>query len=142
MPPAAPIESVVQVRWADPRHVAVDALGESKLLRPTPGEQNSRRVAGGSSAAGRALLHDLLRELVGAEADAYADALGLVLGPVAWVSEPGMRSTGGPLPAEPAARLAAPAAPDTPAEPPDMGGNLTPSEMIVEVSIEVGFGIA
>ena len=77
-------------------------------------------------------------------ASAYADALGLVLGPVAWVAEPGMRATptAGPLAA---AAVVAPerlaAASGFSAEQPDPIEDLTPSELTVEVSVEVGFGI-
>jgi hypothetical protein len=78
-------------------------------------------------------------------AQSYAQALDLTVGPVAWVAEPGMRiapvQPPGPRPlaAEPTPRLAAatPFAPE-PAEPTE---DLTPSEMTVEVAVEVGFRI-
>ena len=42
---------------------------------------------------------------------------------------------------DPVARPDAAAAPDAPAGAPDTGENLDPSEMTVEATIEVGFGI-
>ena len=76
-------------------------------------------------------------------AQSYAQALDLVLGPVAWVAEPGMRLAGGtpgpPLPGAPMTRVAAAGKFSTEsAEPTE---DLTPSEMTVEVAVEVGFGI-
>jgi uncharacterized protein YggE len=78
-------------------------------------------------------------------AQSYAQALDLTLGPVAWVAEPGMRiapvQPPGPRPlaAEPTPRLAAATAfAPEPAEPTE---DLTPSEMTVEVAVEVGFRI-
>jgi uncharacterized protein len=77
-------------------------------------------------------------------AEAYADALGLVLGPVGWVAEPGMRTTptnppgGAP---EPMMRLAAASSPEYGSDQPDPLEDLTPTEMTVEVAVEVGFGI-
>lgn len=78
-------------------------------------------------------------------AESYAQALDLTLGPVAWVAEPGMRTApvepmvgafGAP---EPAGRLASVSTFATePAEPVE---DLTPSEMTVEVAVEVGFSI-
>jgi hypothetical protein len=78
-------------------------------------------------------------------AESYAQALDLTLGPVAWVAEPGMRTApvepmvgafGAP---EPTGRLASVStfAGDA-TEPVE---DLTPSEMTVEVAVEVGFSI-
>jgi len=80
-------------------------------------------------------------------AQSYAQALDLTLGPVAWVAEPGMRTvpvspldgvadagSGAPVTRLTAATAYAP----EPAEPAE---DLTPSEMTVEVTVEVGFGI-
>jgi uncharacterized protein YggE len=81
-------------------------------------------------------------------AESYAEALGLLLGPVAWVAEPGLRDGLGKPPGPiPVAALAARsdagtlAAAGTPPEPSEPTENLTPSEMAVEVALEVGFGI-
>lgn len=78
-------------------------------------------------------------------ARSYAEALDLTLGPVAWVAEPGMRTApvepmmgafGAP---EPAGRMATVSAfAGEAAEPVE---DLTPSEMTVEVAVEVGFAI-
>jgi uncharacterized protein YggE len=78
-------------------------------------------------------------------AQSYAQALELTLGPVAWVAEPGMRTApveptmaafGVP---EPSGRMAGVSA--FTAEPVEPVEDLTPSEMTVEVAVEVGFGI-
>jgi uncharacterized protein len=81
-------------------------------------------------------------------AESYAEALGLLLGPVAWVAEPGLRDGPGrpPAPVPVAAQvtrldaetLAAGSAAPEATEPTE---NLTPSEMTIEVALEVGFGI-
>ena len=79
-------------------------------------------------------------------AQSYAQALDLRLGPVAWVAEPGMRTA----PVSPIVPLAAADAGPTTrlgaatafsAEPAEPVEDLTPSEMTVEVTVEVGFGI-
>ncbi|HZA79265.1 MAG TPA: SIMPL domain-containing protein [Acidimicrobiales bacterium] len=73
-------------------------------------------------------------------AEAYAAALGLSLGPVAWVAEPGLRgNTAPPSPMVRAVAMSAAAPADAEAEP--EGENLTPAEMTVEVEVEVGFMI-
>ena len=72
-------------------------------------------------------------------AQSYAQALDLNLGDVAWVAEPGMRSSGPQDPAGPVLLRAA-AAPSGPQDP-EMIEDLTPSEMTVEVSVEVGFTV-
>lgn len=79
-------------------------------------------------------------------AQSYAQALDLTLGPVAWVSEPGMR-VGQPTPITPlsesgpqVARLAAASTPYG-GEAPEPTEDLTPSELTVEAAVEVGFQI-
>lgn len=76
-----------------------------------------------------------------ARAESYVEALGLTLGLVGWVAEPGMRTA----PGQPRAAMteaprmvmaSAPAA--EAAEPVE---DLSPSEMTVEAAVEVGFGI-
>ncbi|MFO7281052.1 MAG: SIMPL domain-containing protein [Thermoanaerobacterales bacterium] len=75
-------------------------------------------------------------------AESYAEALGLQLGPVAWVAEPGMRDGGdAPVAAsriEPTAVAGAEALGSDPGEPSE---DLTPAEMTVEATVEVGFRI-
>jgi len=73
-------------------------------------------------------------------AEAYATALGLSLGPVAWVAEPGLR--GNSAPPSPMVRtvaFAAAAAAD--GEPEPESENLSPAEMTIQVEVEVGFVI-
>ncbi|HEX6419918.1 MAG TPA: SIMPL domain-containing protein [Acidimicrobiales bacterium] len=73
-------------------------------------------------------------------ADSYARALGLGLGSVAWVAEPGLRGApGGPRPVATEARMVMAA---QPAEAPEPAEDLSPSEMTVEATVEVGFTIA
>ena len=72
-------------------------------------------------------------------AQSYATALGLSVGPVAWVAEPGLRRDAGPpVPFEagvvPMAAAAAPAG-DTEPE------RVTPAELTVRMDVEVGFTI-
>src|SRR5690606_5793778 len=75
-------------------------------------------------------------------AESYAEALGLQVGPVAWVAEPGMRDGGGaPLAAsriEPSSVAGPEARGSHPGEPSE---DLTPAEMTVEATVEVGFRI-
>lgn len=76
--------------------------------------------------------------------ESYAEALGLVLGPVAWVAEPGLRisATSPSLPPPGAADVAVQmAATGFGAEQSEPVEDLTPSEMTVEVAVEVGFSI-
>jgi uncharacterized protein YggE len=75
-------------------------------------------------------------------AESYAQALDLTLGPVAWVAEPGMRIA--PVEATMSTfaateRLAS--ASGFAAEATEPAEDLTPSEMTVEVAVEVGFTI-
>jgi hypothetical protein len=71
-------------------------------------------------------------------ADSYAGALGLSLGPVGWVAEPGLRREPRPLRAE--AEGAPMAAPRVLAAATD-SEVVTPSEMTVSVDVDVGFSI-
>jgi uncharacterized protein len=72
-------------------------------------------------------------------ATAYADALGLELGPVAWVAEPGLRPdvpAGGP----PGGAMRAMAMVSRArAEGPEPAEDLSAAEMTVEAAVEVGF---
>jgi uncharacterized protein YggE len=72
-------------------------------------------------------------------AQSYAAALGLSVGPVAWVAEPGLRRPPGPpVPVEVGvAPMAAAAVVATDAEPEPV----TPAELTVRVDVEVGFTI-
>jgi uncharacterized protein YggE len=72
-------------------------------------------------------------------AQSYAAALGLSVGPVAWVAEPGLRRPpGGPVPVEAGiAPMAAAAVGATDAEP----ERVTPAELTVRLDVEVGFTI-
>jgi uncharacterized protein YggE len=72
-------------------------------------------------------------------AQSYAAALGLSVGPVAWVAEPGLRrDPGPPVPFEPGvAPMAAAVVPPGDAEP----ERVTPAELTVRVDVEVGFTI-
>jgi hypothetical protein len=74
-------------------------------------------------------------------AAAYAEALGLELGPVAWVSEPGLRPD---VPAGGGAQVGrvlgfATVAARGAAEAPEPAEDLSASEMTVEAAVEVGF---
>jgi uncharacterized protein len=77
-------------------------------------------------------------------AESYAQALGLRLGSVAWVAEPGMRSTPSPAPPGPLPLTGADqqirtvAAATEATEPVE---DLTPAELTIEVAVEVGFAI-
>jgi uncharacterized protein len=90
--------------------------------------------------------HDTAREAAAADArrraQSYARALGLTLGPVTWVAEPGLRP-GGPgmpvarAPGQPREMALAVAGTDA-AEPAE---DLTPGELSVRAVVEVGFRI-
>jgi uncharacterized protein YggE len=72
-------------------------------------------------------------------AQSYAAALGLAVGPVAWVSEPGLRRPPGiPVPLQAGVGPMAAAAPvsDEPEH-----ERVSPAEMTVQVDVEVGFTI-
>jgi uncharacterized protein YggE len=72
-------------------------------------------------------------------AQSYATALGLSVGPVAWVAEPGLRrDPGPPVPLEAGvAPMAAAVVPPGDTEP----ERVTPAELTVRVDVEVGFTI-
>jgi uncharacterized protein len=71
-------------------------------------------------------------------AQSYAAALGLSVGPVAWVAEPGLRrDPGPPVPIEAAVAPMAAALAAGDAEP----ERVTPAELTVRVDVEVGFTI-
>ncbi len=71
-------------------------------------------------------------------AEAYASALGVELGPLAWVSEPGLRAGGNGGPIFAAAARAAHMAVGGPEEPIEVA----PEEITVDAAVEVGFHIA
>ncbi|HET6954802.1 MAG TPA: SIMPL domain-containing protein [Acidimicrobiales bacterium] len=87
--------------------------------------------------------HDAAREGAAADArrraEAYARALGLTLGPVAWVAEPGLRLAGSspPAPGAPVRLQAMVAAGGAAAAEP--AEDLTPGELTLAASVEVGF---
>jgi len=72
-------------------------------------------------------------------AESYARALGLTLGPVAWVAEPGLRAGGGdghvPVASPRMQMVAAVGTAEEPVE------DVTPAELTVEAAVEVGFAI-
>ena len=73
-------------------------------------------------------------------AEAYAEALGVALGPVAWVAEPGLRPAGAESWHGAAPEMAVAAASS------GVGGgeetiDVTPQEMTIVASVEVGFAI-
>jgi uncharacterized protein YggE len=73
-------------------------------------------------------------------AQAYAEALDVGLGPIAWIAEPGLRRGGEP-PFEPVARPMMAAARFASAEPEPPAENLEAAEMTVQAAVEVGFEI-
>ena len=94
------------------------------------------------SMASTNIAYDLARRAAAEDARhraiAYSESLGLTLGGVAWVAEPGMR---GPAAGGPAPTMLRASAPAGGAADPEPVEDLTPSEMTVEVSVEVGFAI-
>jgi len=72
-------------------------------------------------------------------ARSYATALGLSVGPVAWVSEPGLRRD--PAPPVPLQAAVAPMAAAAPVAGEPEPEQVTPGEMTVQVDVEVGFTI-
>jgi uncharacterized protein YggE len=75
-------------------------------------------------------------------AEAYASGLGVRLGPVAWISEPGLRQSGGDAPigrAAPMAFAAAGGARSVPAE--DEVIDISPEDNIIHARLEVAFGL-
>ncbi|HET6834798.1 MAG TPA: SIMPL domain-containing protein [Acidimicrobiales bacterium] len=73
-------------------------------------------------------------------AGAYATPLGLSLGAVTWVAEPGLRGGPTPLPGQARAIALAASAPGE-AETEPESENLAPAEMTVRVDVEVAFAI-
>jgi uncharacterized protein YggE len=73
-------------------------------------------------------------------AQAYAEALDVGLGPIAWIAEPGLRRGGEP-PFEPVARPMMAAARFASAEAEQPAENLEAAEMTVQAAVEVGFEI-
>jgi len=72
-------------------------------------------------------------------AQAYAEALDVGLGPIAWIAEPGLRGAQPPFEPVPRARMLAVAGmASTEAEPSE---NLDAAEMTVPAAVEVGFEI-
>jgi uncharacterized protein YggE len=90
-------------------------------------------LAPGNPAADEA--RRLAAEDAWARAEAYAEALGIAIGAVAWVREPGV-GTGGGLPVPSGGPVALRAS----ASPPD-GIDVTPAELDVEAAVEVGFTV-
>jgi uncharacterized protein len=133
----------IRTGWRASRTTFVDVVVLDAL-----GAIMSEAVAAGASVTGpnwsmasTNIAYDVARRAAAEDARhraiAYAEALGLSLGDVAWVAEPGMR-TGTPPVAANAVMMRAEAAPPLEPEPVE---DLTPSEMTVEVSVEVGFRI-
>lgn len=73
-------------------------------------------------------------------AEDYAGALGLALGPVAWVSEPGLRG-GGEASGRIGVALAAQAGGAAMPREPDEVIDVTPAEMTTTAEVEVGFSL-
>ena len=119
--------------------VVLDALGEimSGLVdagAAVQGPQWSMAPTNPAYDQARAAAADDARR----RAQSYATALGLTVGPVAWVSEPGLRrDPSPPKPLQAVAQLAAAAPVAVEAEP----DHVTPAEMTVQVDVEVGFTI-
>ncbi len=133
----------IRTGWRASRTTFVDVVVLDAL-----GEIMSEVVAAGASVTGpnwsmasTNIAYDLARRAAAEDARhraiAYSEALGLTLGDVAWVAEPGMRSGDAPVGLAPMMAQAV-AAPATESE---LVEDLTPSELTVEVSVEVGFSI-
>jgi uncharacterized protein len=133
----------IRTGWRASRTTFVDVAVLDAL-----GEIMSDVVAAGASVTGpnwsmasTNVAYDLARRAAAEDARhraiAYSEALGLTLGDVEWVAEPGMRTGTPPVSASPVMMRAEMA----PAPEPELVEDLTPSEMTVEVSVEVGFRI-
>jgi uncharacterized protein YggE len=133
----------VQTGWRATRTTLVEVTGLDAIGRIMAGvAQAGAEVTGprwslvpdnpAHEAARRAAAADARRR-----AEAYADALGLTLGPVAWVAEPGLRRPG---PGEPfaAARTMTMA---VAAGGPEAVEEVTPAEVTIDAAVEVGFRI-
>ena len=131
--------------------VVLDALGEimSDIVEAGGAVQGPQWSMAATNPA-----YDVARRAAAEDArhraQSYAQALDLTLGQVAWVAEPGMRtapasplstmsSMTDPGAGAPVTRLAA--ATNFSAEASEPAEDLTPSEMTVEVAVEVGFSI-
>ena len=119
--------------------VGLDALGEimSGLVdagAAVQGPQWSIAPANPAYDQARVAAADDARQ----RARSYATALGLSVGPVAWVSEPGLRRDRPPVPLQAAVAPMAAAAPVAGEPEPEQ---VTPGEMTVQVDVEVGFTI-
>jgi uncharacterized protein YggE len=86
--------------------------------------------------------HDEARSRAGEDArrraERYATALGIKLGGIAWIAEPGLRSEGNHL----APGVALAATPRAMASAPDQSIDVAPEEIAVTARVEVGFAIA
>lgn len=133
----------IRTGWRASRTTFVDVVVLDEL-----GEIMSEVVTAGASVTGPRwtiastnIAYDLARRAAAEDARhraiAYAEALGLSLGEVAWVAEPGMRSGTPPDPPRPVAMQAEMAPPPEP----ELHEDLTPAEMTVEMTVEVGFRI-
>jgi uncharacterized protein len=133
----------IRTGWRASRTTFVDVAVLDAL-----GEIMSDVVAAGASVTGpnwsmasTNVAYDLARRAAAEDARhraiAYSEALGLTLGDVEWVAEPGMRTGTPPVSASPVMMRAEMAPPPEP----ELVEDLTPSEMTVEVSVEVGFRI-
>jgi uncharacterized protein YggE len=71
-------------------------------------------------------------------AERYASSLGIKLGAIAWIAEPGLRSSDEHYPRG----IALAAAPRAMAAAPDQSIDVVPEEVTVTASVEVGFAIA
>jgi uncharacterized protein YggE len=133
----------IRTGWRASRTTFVDVVVLDAL-----GEIMSDVVAAGASVTGpnwsmasTNVAYDLARRAAAEDARhraiAYSEALGLTLGDVEWVAEPGMRTGTPHVSASPVMMRAEMAPPPEP----ELVEDLTPSEMTVEVSVEVGFRI-
>jgi uncharacterized protein len=133
----------IRTGWRAGRTTFVDVVVLDAL-----GAIMSEVVAAGASVTGpnwsmasTNIAYDVARRAAAEDARhraiAYSETLGLSLGEVAWVAEPGMRSGTSPVTARSVAMQAEMAPPSEPG----LLEDLTPSEITVEVSVEVGFRI-
>ena len=133
----------VRTGWRASRTSIVEIVALEQL-----GELVAKLAAAGASLFGPSWELDLDHEVrnearrravvdARARAEAYAHGLGLALGPVAWVSEPGLRRSdpGGPVAVTYAAARAAMAGA------PDETIDASPEEITVRASVEVAFEI-
>jgi uncharacterized protein YggE len=132
----------VQTGWRATRTTLVEVTGLDAIGRIMAGvAQAGAEVTGPRwSLVPENPAHEAARRAAAADArrraEAYADALGLTLGPVAWVAEPGLRRPG-PGEVYPMARGMALAA----AGGPEAIEEVAPAEVTIEAAVEVGFRI-